>query len=146
MRLLNANFLSNLKHFVSFSFQILVQKTSEEGVGQNVISAEVFAVSSSPSIITSIIRLTAFFHLDWFHILIYLKQKKFQKHLFPQYPELGLKVFNYMVRCGGASKSSKHMSASIFRQQADRLLSVVPDEKIVELYVKVMKVILLFQK
>lgn len=29
------------------------------------------------------------------------------------------------------------MSSSSFRQQADRLLSVLPDEKIVELYVKV---------
>lgn len=55
-RLLSVKFLCNLKHFVSLSLQILAQKTSEEGVGQNVISAEVFAVSLLPSIITSIMR------------------------------------------------------------------------------------------
>ncbi|KAK3927388.1 Restriction of telomere capping protein 5 [Frankliniella fusca] len=82
--------------------KILVHKTADEGIGQNVISASVFA-----------------------------------KYLFPQYPELGLKVFNYMARCGGGCKSTKQMSASSFRQQADKLLQIIPDEKIAELYVKV---------
>ncbi|XP_026278855.1 uncharacterized protein LOC113206822 isoform X1 [Frankliniella occidentalis] len=82
--------------------KILVQKNADEGTGQNVISANVFA-----------------------------------KYLFPQYPELGLKVFNYMARCGGACKSSKSMSASSFRQQADKLLQIIPDEKIAELYIKI---------
>ncbi|XP_034237188.1 uncharacterized protein LOC117642768 isoform X2 [Thrips palmi] len=81
--------------------KILVHKTSDEGSGQNVISADVFS-----------------------------------KYLFPQYPELGLKMYNYMAKCGGVSKSSNHISASTFRQQADKLLSVLPDERIVELYVK----------
>lgn len=42
-----------------------------------------------------------------------------------------------MARCGGVTKSSNHISASTFRQQADKLLAVMPDEKIVELYIKV---------
>ncbi|XP_033337895.1 uncharacterized protein LOC117227074 [Megalopta genalis] len=58
----------------------------------------------------------------------------FQRYLFPNYPELGENLFNYLHYA--ANISTAHMSANSFKQQAEKFLSVMNDQTILENYVK----------
>ncbi|XP_043257495.1 restriction of telomere capping protein 5 [Colletes gigas] len=58
----------------------------------------------------------------------------FQRYLFPNYPELGEKLFNYLHHT--ANVSTSHMSANSFKQQAEKFLSVMNDQTVLENYVK----------
>ncbi|CAK9818155.1 hypothetical protein ANTQUA_LOCUS9691 [Anthophora quadrimaculata] len=58
----------------------------------------------------------------------------FQRYLFPNYPELGENLFNYLHHA--ANVNSSHMSANSFKQQAEKFISIMNDQSILENYVK----------
>lgn len=58
----------------------------------------------------------------------------FQRYLFPNYPELGEKLFNYLHHA--ANVNTTHLSANSFKQQAEKFLSVMSDQTVLENYVK----------
>lgn len=58
----------------------------------------------------------------------------FQRYLFPNYPELGENLFDYLHHAANASAS--HMSANAFKRQAEKFLSVMNDQTVLENYVK----------
>ena len=58
----------------------------------------------------------------------------FQRYLFPNYPELGESLFSYLHHAANASTS--HMSANAFKQQAEKFLSIMNDQAVLENYVK----------
>lgn len=58
----------------------------------------------------------------------------FQRYLFPNYPELGDNLFNFLHHA--ANVNTTHMSANSFKQQAGKFLSVMNDQAVLENYVK----------
>jgi len=62
-----------------------------------------------------------------------------QKLLFSQYPEVGSLLFAHLVRSSGGNGNASHISMSAFRQQAERFLAVLTDDRTVELYLKVFR-------
>ncbi|KOX78957.1 Restriction of telomere capping protein 5 [Melipona quadrifasciata] len=58
----------------------------------------------------------------------------FQRYLFPNYPELGEKLFNHLHHA--ANVSTSYLSANCFKQQAEKFLSVMNDQAVLENYVK----------
>ncbi|XP_053988999.1 uncharacterized protein LOC128897051 [Hylaeus anthracinus] len=58
----------------------------------------------------------------------------FQRYLFPNYPELGEHLFNYLHHV--ANVNTSYLSANAFKQQAEKFLSVMNDQIILENYVK----------
>lgn len=58
----------------------------------------------------------------------------FQRYLFPNYPELGEKLFNYLYHA--ANVSTPYLSVNSFKQQAEKFLSVMNDQTVLENYVK----------
>ena len=58
----------------------------------------------------------------------------FKKYLFPYHPELGDRLFVYLITTSKAT--TKHMSQSIFKQQAEKFLSIMNDQTILENYVR----------
>ncbi|OAD60072.1 hypothetical protein WN48_06656 [Eufriesea mexicana] len=58
----------------------------------------------------------------------------FQRYLFPNYPELGEKLFNYLYHA--ANVSTSYLSVNSFKQQAEKFLSVMNDQTVLENYVK----------
>ncbi|XP_017876040.1 uncharacterized protein LOC108622592 [Ceratina calcarata] len=58
----------------------------------------------------------------------------FQRYLFPNYPDLGDKLFDYLY-CS-ANVNTSHLSANAFKQQAEKFLSVMNDHIVLENYVK----------
>lgn len=60
----------------------------------------------------------------------------FQRTLFPRYPDLSLRLFGYMHYSSGSTTVDR-ISHSAFKLQVDRLLSIMSDEDLIEVYVKV---------
>lgn len=60
----------------------------------------------------------------------------FQRTLFPRYPDLSLRLFGYFHYSSGSTTVDR-ISQSAFKSQVDKLLSVISDEALVEVYVKV---------
>lgn len=58
----------------------------------------------------------------------------FQRYLFPNYLELGEKLFNYLHH--SANINTSYLSTNSFKQQAEKFLSVMNDHTILENYVK----------
>lgn len=58
----------------------------------------------------------------------------FQRYLFPNYPELGENLFKYLHHA--ANVNTSHLSANSFKQQAEKFLSVMNDQTVLENYVK----------
>ncbi|XP_076757195.1 uncharacterized protein LOC143427152 [Xylocopa sonorina] len=58
----------------------------------------------------------------------------FQRYLFPNYPELGDKLFDYLYH--SANVNTSYLSANSFKQQAEKFLSVMNDQTVLENYVK----------
>ncbi|EZA58764.1 hypothetical protein X777_14933 [Ooceraea biroi] len=58
----------------------------------------------------------------------------FEKYLFPTHPELSEKLFTYLHH--NAHATTAYISTSAFKQQAERLLSVMNDQPILENYIK----------
>ncbi|KAK6636400.1 hypothetical protein RUM43_010061 [Polyplax serrata] len=61
--------------------------------------------------------------------------RAFTSTLFPRYPDLSLRLFGYFHYSSGSNTVDK-ISQSAFRSQVDKLLSVISDESLVEVYVK----------
>lgn len=57
-----------------------------------------------------------------------------QKYVFPQYPDLGERIFRKMHKL--AKAKTKHLGVTAFRQQCEMYLSVLDDALIHEHYVK----------
>lgn len=58
----------------------------------------------------------------------------FVRHVFPQYPDLGYRLYNYIHLTSKAK--TKHISPMAFRQQCERFLGILDDTAIIECYVK----------
>lgn len=65
---------------------------------------------------------------------IVLFSLSFQKYVFPQYPDLGERIFRKMHKL--AKAKTKHLGVTAFRQQCELYLSVLDDALIHEHYVK----------
>jgi hypothetical protein len=59
-----------------------------------------------------------------------------QKTVFPRYPELSEKLFKFLHSSAGITKH-EWIIPSVFRQQAEKFLGIIPDSHLIELYVKV---------
>lgn len=59
---------------------------------------------------------------------------RLQKYVFPQYPDLGERIFRKMHKL--AKAKTKHLGVTAFRQQCEMYLSVLDDALIHEHYVK----------
>lgn len=59
----------------------------------------------------------------------------FTKYVFPQHPDLGMRLFKHFHISSRAK--TQHLGVTAFKQQCDRFLALLDDSKIVELYVKV---------
>lgn len=58
----------------------------------------------------------------------------FQRYLFPNYPELGEKLFDYLYHLANAT--TPYLNSNAFKQQAEKFLSVMNDEAVLENYVR----------
>lgn len=58
----------------------------------------------------------------------------FEKYLFPNYPELSEKLFTYLHH--NAHATTAYMSTGAFKQQAEKFLSVMNDQAILENYIR----------
>lgn len=58
----------------------------------------------------------------------------FQKYLFPTHPELSEKLFTYLHH--NAHATTPYISTTAFKQQAEKFLSVMNDQAILENYIK----------
>jgi len=58
----------------------------------------------------------------------------FEKYLFPTHPELSEKLFTYLHH--NSHVTTAYISTTAFKQQAEKLLSVMNDEDILENYIK----------
>lgn len=58
----------------------------------------------------------------------------FEKYLFPTHPELSEKLFTYLHH--NAHATTAYMSTTAFKQQAEKLLSVMSDQAVLENYIK----------
>lgn len=58
--------------------------------------------------------------------------------MFPQYPDLGKRLFNKMHKL--AKAKTKHLGVSAFRQQCETYLSILDDALILEHYVRMFMV------
>lgn len=56
-----------------------------------------------------------------------------ERYLFPHYPELAQRIFRYLHHLSKATTS--HLGQSAFKQQAEKLLSIMNDDIILESYV-----------
>lgn len=56
--------------------------------------------------------------------------------MFPRYPELSEKLFKFLHSSSGITKH-EWIIPSVFKQQAEKFLGIIPDNQLVELYVKV---------
>ncbi|XP_034942247.1 uncharacterized protein [Chelonus insularis] len=63
-----------------------------------------------------------------------ISEKVFVKYLFPHYSNLGSRLFKYLHAASKAS--SKHLGTSAFKQQIEKLLSIMNDQTILDVYVK----------
>uniref|UniRef100_A0ABD2W842 TLDc domain-containing protein n=1 Tax=Trichogramma kaykai TaxID=54128 RepID=A0ABD2W842_9HYME len=59
----------------------------------------------------------------------------FQQYLFPSYPELADRLFNFLHTSHSPTKS-KHLGLSAFKQQTEKFLSHMFDQLVLEMYVK----------
>lgn len=59
----------------------------------------------------------------------------FAKYVFPRYPDLGLRLFHHFHTLSHAK--TQHLGVTAFRQQCERFMSMLDDQKIVELYVRI---------
>lgn len=60
-----------------------------------------------------------------------------QRYLFPKYPELSERLFTHWQAGAGLSTITKVIAPSVFRTQADRLMSIMADEQQIQMYVTV---------
>lgn len=58
----------------------------------------------------------------------------FQKYLFPQYPDLADRLFTHLHTSSKATTA--HLGQSAFKQQAEKFLSIMNDQVVLEHYVK----------
>lgn len=58
----------------------------------------------------------------------------FVKYLFPRYPDLGLRLFRHLHTSSKAT--TKHLGTSAIKQQIEKLLSIMNDRTILDIYVK----------
>lgn len=56
--------------------------------------------------------------------------------MFPRYPDLSEKLFKFLRSSSGITKH-EWIIPSVFRQQAEKFLGIIPDGQLIELYVKV---------
>lgn len=61
--------------------------------------------------------------------------RAFTNTLFPRYPELSEKLFKFLHSSSGLTKH-EWIIPSVFRQQAEKFLGIIPDSQLIELYVK----------
>ncbi|EEB12701.1 conserved hypothetical protein [Pediculus humanus corporis] len=61
--------------------------------------------------------------------------RAFTSTLFPRYPDLSLRLFGYLHYSSGSTTVDR-ISQSAFKSQVDKLLSVISDESLIEVYVK----------
>lgn len=59
----------------------------------------------------------------------------FTKYVFPQHPELGMRLFKHFHVLSHAK--TQHLGVTAFKQQLDRFMAVLDDSKIVETYVRI---------
>ncbi|KAI4482999.1 hypothetical protein M0802_013515 [Mischocyttarus mexicanus] len=59
----------------------------------------------------------------------------FEKYLFPNYPTLAKNLFTYLHHSAEATTS--HLTVSVFKQQAEKFLSVMSDQTILENYITI---------
>lgn len=57
----------------------------------------------------------------------------FTKYVFPQHPDLGMRIFSHFHYLSRAK--TQHLGVTAFKQQCDRFMAVLDDAKIVEMYV-----------
>lgn len=62
----------------------------------------------------------------------------FKKYLFPHYPELADRLFMYLLNSSKATNT--YLGQLAFKQQAEKFLAVLNDEKVMECYVKMFSV------
>ncbi|KAK0176626.1 hypothetical protein PV328_000744 [Microctonus aethiopoides] len=63
-----------------------------------------------------------------------ITENVFIKYLFPHYPELGSKLFHSIHKL--SKSTTKYVSTSLFKQQVEKILSVMNDRTILDIYVK----------
>lgn len=59
----------------------------------------------------------------------------FAKYVFPHHPDLGLRLFRHFHT--SAHAKTNHLGVTAFRQQCERYLSLLDDQKIIELFVRI---------
>jgi len=61
--------------------------------------------------------------------------RAFTNTVFPRYPELSEKLFKFLHSSSGITKH-EWIIPSVFKQQAEKFLGIIPDNQLIELYVK----------
>uniref|UniRef100_A0A8D8SCC1 TLDc domain-containing protein n=1 Tax=Cacopsylla melanoneura TaxID=428564 RepID=A0A8D8SCC1_9HEMI len=59
----------------------------------------------------------------------------FKKYLFAQYPELGRRIFAYLITQSGYPASSHVISTAHFRTQAEKIIGILTEEQQVSIYI-----------
>lgn len=62
-----------------------------------------------------------------------ITERVLENYLFPHYPDLARRIFKYLHHLSKAK--TEHLGQSAFKQQAEKLLSIINDENILESYV-----------
>ncbi|XP_074110343.1 uncharacterized protein LOC141534712 [Cotesia typhae] len=65
-----------------------------------------------------------------------ISENVFIKYLFPHYPQLGSRLFKYLL-ASSQKVSSKYLGTSTFKQEVEKLLSLMNDQIILDTYVKI---------
>lgn len=59
----------------------------------------------------------------------------FTKYVFPMHPDLGMRLFRHFHNLSHAK--TNHLGTTAFKQQCERFLSMLDDQKIIEMYVRI---------
>lgn len=59
----------------------------------------------------------------------------FTKYVFPRHPDLGMRLFRHFHTSSHAK--TEHLGVTAFRQQCERFLSILDDQVIIEMYVRI---------
>lgn len=64
-----------------------------------------------------------------------ISENVFAKYVFPNHTELGLRVFRHFHTLSHAKTT--HLGTTAFKQQLERFMSVLDDQKVIEMYVRI---------
>lgn len=59
----------------------------------------------------------------------------FTRYLFPKYPDMAQRLFNFLLMSAGISNTTTLISQAVFRTQAEKLMGVMADDQQVQMYI-----------